>query len=92
MKRYHKIRWLSRWQAVTSLCDLLEYVLCFFCDVKDKKNLGHMKFAFSKLKQFKYIYILYFLADILHSLALLSKIFKTNLWMSQLLVALLEQR
>ena len=30
MKRYHKIRWLSRWQAVTTLYDSLESVLCFF--------------------------------------------------------------
>ena len=78
MKRYHKIRWLSRWQAVTTLCDSLESVLCFFRDVKDKKDLGQVKVIFGKLKQFKYIYILYFLADILHSLALLSKIFQNK--------------
>ena len=46
--------------------------------MKDKKNLGQMKFVFAKLKQFKYIYILYFLADILHYLALLSKIFQNK--------------
>ena len=79
MKRYHKIHWLSRWQAVTTLCDSLEFVLCVFRDVKDKKDFGQIKFVFVKLKQFKYIYILYFLADILHFLALLSKIFQTNL-------------
>jgi hypothetical protein len=33
IKRYHKIRWLSRWQAVTTLCDSLESVLCYFGDV-----------------------------------------------------------
>ena len=78
MKLYHKIRWLSRCQAVTTLCDSLEFVLYFFRDVKDKKDFGQMKFIFAKLKQFKYIYILYFLADILHSLPLLSKIFQNK--------------
>jgi hypothetical protein len=50
IKRYHKIRWLSRWQAVTTLCDSLELVLCFFRDVKDKKDLGQVKVVFTKLK------------------------------------------
>ena len=27
MKRYHKIRWLSQWQAVTTLCESLDSVL-----------------------------------------------------------------
>ena len=36
-----------------------------------KNKLGQMKLIFAKLKQFKYINILYSLADILHSLALL---------------------
>ena len=60
IKRYHKIRWLSRWQAVTILCDSLESVLCFFRDVKDKKDLGQTKVVFAKLKQFKNIYIYIF--------------------------------
>ena len=45
---------------MTTLCDSLEFVLYFFCDVKDKKNFGQMKFVFAKLKQFKYIYICIF--------------------------------
>ena len=38
----------------------------FFHDVKNKKDLDEIKFIFSKLKQFKYIYIFNFQADILH--------------------------
>ena len=37
-----------------------------------------MKFVFGKLKQFQYIYILYFPVDILHSLALLLNIFQNK--------------
>ena len=29
LKRYQKIRWLSRWQSVTTLCDSLESVIVF---------------------------------------------------------------
>jgi len=78
MKRYHKIRWLSTRQVVSTLCDSLEFILCLFCDVKEKKDVGQEKLIFAKLKQFKYIYILYFLADILHSWALLSKVFQNK--------------
>lgn len=67
------------WQTVITLCDSLEYVFCFFRDVKNKKYLGQMNFFYSKLKQFKYIYILYILVDILHFLALLSMIFLKKL-------------
>ena len=45
-------------------------------DVKDKKTLVKWSLFFVKLKQFKYIYILYFQADILHFLALLLKFFQ----------------
>jgi hypothetical protein len=72
MKRYHKICWLSRWQAISSLCDSLEYVLIFFQNESDVVA----KSVLEKLGQFKYIYILYFLADILHSLGMLSKVFQ----------------
>ena len=72
MKRYHKIRWLSRWSAVTTLCDSLESLLAFFRDQHD----GEVRPVLDKLSQFKYIYILYFLADILRCLAMLSKIFQ----------------
>ena len=57
MKRYHKIGWLNRWQVVTTLCVLLEFILCFFRDVKDKKDLCQMMFIFAKLKYLKYSHI-----------------------------------
>jgi len=41
----------------------------------DEKNSIQAKAVLEKLGQFKYIYIFYFLANILHSLALLSKVF-----------------
>ena len=72
MKRYHKIRWLSRWQVISSLCNSLESVLIFF---QDDSNVV-AKSVLEKLDQFKYIYILYFFANILHSLAMLSKVFQ----------------
>jgi len=46
--------------------------------VKEKKYLGQARRVLTKLKQFKYIYILYFPTDILHSLALLSKVFQNK--------------
>jgi hypothetical protein len=69
IKRYHKIRWFS------GLCDSLEYVLICFQEI-DESEAFVAKFVLEKLGQFKYIYILYFLADILHTLAMLSKIFQ----------------
>jgi hypothetical protein len=59
MKRYHKIRWLSRWQETSSLCNSLESVFIFFQDVDESEAVA--KFVLEKLDQFKYIYILYFL-------------------------------
>ena len=73
MKCYHKIRWLSRWQAISALCDLLKYVLICFQKV-DESEASVAKFVLEKLNQ--YTYILYFLAEILHSLAILSKVFQ----------------
>ena len=35
---------------MTALCDLLESVLCFFRDVKEKNDLGKAKFIIMKLK------------------------------------------
>ena len=29
LKRYHKIKWISRFEVVTTLCDLLESVLTY---------------------------------------------------------------
>ena len=75
MKWYHKIRWLSRWQTINALCDSLEFVLICFQEV-DENEAFVAKFTLKKLDQFKYIYILYFLVGILHSLAILSKVFQ----------------
>jgi len=63
---------------VTTLCDSLESVLIFFQDFADGKDLGQTKSVLAKLSQFKFIYIFYFLVDILHSLALLSKVFQNK--------------
>jgi hypothetical protein len=38
LKRYHKIRWLSRWQAVTTLCDSLESVIVYFRDALTSRD------------------------------------------------------
>lgn len=76
LKRYHKIRWLSRWQAVTSLCDSLESVITYFRDVPHKKDDKDAPYLYEKLRSFKMIYCLYFLADILHMLSLLSRLFQ----------------
>jgi hypothetical protein len=76
LKKYHKIRWLSQWESITTLCDSLESVCVFFRDGRGDTSNACM---FEKLKDFKYIYILYFLADILSMLAKLSKIFQQKL-------------
>ena len=75
MKRYHKIRWLSKWQIINALCDSFEFVLICFQEVGESET-SVAKFILEKLGQFKYIYILYFLVDILHLLAMLSKVFQ----------------
>ena len=38
LKMYHKNRWLSRWQTVTTLCDSLEIVLIYFRDNQYMKD------------------------------------------------------
>jgi hypothetical protein len=79
LKRYHKIHWLSRWQAITSLCDSLELVLVYLCDAQTSRDDGSTPLLYAKLREFKFIYILYFLADILKMLSTLSKIFQSKL-------------
>ncbi|KAL3689532.1 hypothetical protein R1sor_015841 [Riccia sorocarpa] len=74
MKRYCKIRWLSRTAAVTTLCDSYESVLVFLRDKDDDVA----KCLFGKLRDFRMLYIIYFLADILSSIASLSKIFQKS--------------
>jgi len=84
-KRVHKIRWLSRWQAISALCDSLVSVLVYFRDTSISKDDGTSLILYNKLRSFKMIYVLHFLAHILHSLSLLCKVFKTNLLMSLVL-------
>jgi Domain of unknown function (DUF4371)/hAT family C-terminal dimerisation region len=79
LRRYHKIRWLSRWQAISTLCDSLESVLVYMRDIPRSKDDGSAPFLYAKLREFKFIYILYFLADILQMLAKLSKNFQNKL-------------
>ena len=74
LKMYHKIRWLSRWQAVTTLCDSLESILIYFREYQDNED-GVGSNILKKLRTFKYIYVFYFLTDILHILSILSCLF-----------------
>ena len=74
LKMFHKIRWLSRSEAINTLCDFLESVLVFFRDVPKEKGGGTIPLLYEKLRSFKFIYILYFLADLLHVLSILCKI------------------
>jgi hypothetical protein len=79
LKIYHKIRWLSRWQAITTLCDSLESVLVYLHDAQTSRDDGSTALLYAKLREFKFIYILYFLADILKMFSTLSKIFQSKL-------------
>ena len=76
LRRSHKIRWLSRYQAISTLCDSLELVLVFLRDYPRSKDEVTTPLLYIKLRTFKYIYVLYFLADLLHSLSVLSKVFQ----------------
>ena len=79
LKRFIKIRWLSRWQAVTSLCDSLESVLTYLRDTpRKKKNEKEFSELYEKLRDFKMLYCLHFLADILYCLSMLSKLFQAK--------------
>ena len=74
---------------MTVLCDSLEF---FFHGVKEKKDLGQTKLVFSNLEQFKCIYILYFIADILHVGFTCQRSFKINLLMLKLLIVLFRHK
>ena len=79
LKRFIKIRWLLRWQVVTSLCDSLESVLTYLRDtLRKKKNEKEFSELYEKLRDFKMLYCLHFLADILHCLSILSKLFQAK--------------
>ncbi|KAL3702535.1 hypothetical protein R1sor_020557 [Riccia sorocarpa] len=77
MKRFCKIRWLSRSESVCTLCDSLESVLVYFKDIAGKDDCT-AKSLFQKLASMRMIYILYFLADILSGLTKLSKVFQKS--------------
>jgi radical SAM superfamily enzyme len=40
MKMYHKIKWLLRWQVVTTLYDSLENVITYYQDAPIEKDDG----------------------------------------------------
>ena len=79
LKRYHKIRWLSIFQAVTTLCDSLESVLVYLRDSYSSPSVDGTHVLYGKLREFKFIYVLYFLADILEMFGKLSKNFQCKL-------------
>ena len=79
LKRYHKICWLSRFQVVTTLCDSLESVLVYLRASYCSPSVDGTHILYEKLKEFKFIYVLYFLANILQILGKLSKIFQCKL-------------
>ena len=63
---------------MTTLSDSLESVLVFLRHIPRSKDDVSIPQFFSKLSNFKFIYILYFLADMLHMLSKLSKIFQSK--------------
>jgi len=76
LKRYQIFRWLSRWQVVITLCDSLESVITYFRDLLHDDDDTTTSLLYNKLRIFKYIYYLYFLANILYSLSILSRTFQ----------------
>lgn len=79
LKIYYKIRWLSRWQAVTTLYDYLENVLTYFRNNHDAMENEVGSNIFRKFCTFKYIYVFYFFANILHVLSMLSPLFQNKI-------------
>ena len=49
LKRYYKIRWLSRWELITTLYDSLESVCMFF---RDGRGDASNACIFNKTKEF----------------------------------------
>ena len=76
LKRYHKIHWFSRFQIVTILCGSLESVLVYLRDSYSSPSVDGTHVLYDKLREFKFIYILYFLAYILQMFGKLFKIFQ----------------
>ena len=54
----------------------LELILVFLRDYPKSKDEVTTPLLYFKLRTFRYIYVLYFLADLLHSLSVLSKVFQ----------------
>jgi hypothetical protein len=73
LKNYQKIIWLSRWQSIITLCNILKNVLTYFRDVENGNDGPSDGSIFTRLRNFKNIDCLYFLADILYVLSVLSK-------------------
>ena len=64
---------------MTSLCDSLDSVLSYLRDTtRKKKNEKEFSELYEKLRDFKILYCLHFLADILHCLSMLSKLFQVK--------------
>ena len=60
LTRYQKIRWLSRWKSITTLCDTLESVLTYLRDVQNGGDGPGDSSIFTRLRTFKHIYCLFF--------------------------------
>jgi hypothetical protein len=79
LKRYQEIRYLSRWQAVTILCYTLESVLAYHCNIDCDDGDGTIvDLVYIRIRSFKYIHSLYFLADILYIFLVLNRTFQYN--------------
>ena len=72
------------WQVVTNFCDSLENVIAYFHDGLCTDDDVATCLLYTKLRISKYIYYLYFLAIILYSLFVLSRIFNINMFMMHL--------
>ena len=73
-------------QVVIPLCDSLGSILCFFCDMKEEKDLGQTKIVFAKLKHLKFFLLLIsYIYCLGHQ-----RSFKTNLRILQLFIVILR--
>ena len=92
VQKYHKICWLSRFQVVTTLCDSLEFVLVHLRDSYSSPGVDGTHVLYDKLREFKFIYVLYFLAYILQMFGKLSKIFQCKLVDISCLVSIVKNK
>lgn len=75
-KSSQKLRWLSRWQLVKTLCDYLENIIIYFPDNANAMKDGFKQITYIKTPYFKvYLYFIcpnwyfaYFVNTILHVL------------------------